>query len=89
MRRMRTRFRGSRIEQLYSPRQVWWSFNFARRQGRAKTSMFYRQAHTPIFCLLRGDFQVFTPQGRHVAPMRLKFGVEDPQTWKFYPIFWI
>jgi len=38
-----------------------------------------RAAHTPVFRLLGGggNFEVFAPQGRHVALMGVKFGLME------------
>ena len=46
-----------------------------------RTFAFYRQdlpqAALPVFRLLTSDFGVFRPQGRHVAPIKVKFGREE------------
>jgi len=42
------------------------------------TGSIARSANLPVFSLLRGPImRVFAPQGRHVAPMGVKFGMEE------------
>ena len=36
-----------------------------------------RSANLPVFNLLRPILRFFAPQGRHVAPMGVKFGTEE------------
>ena len=43
-------------------------------------SHFYQQLHedyTPVFPLLKVILRFFAPQGQHVAPMKVKFDVEE------------
>jgi len=36
------------------------------------------QAALPVLFLLTADFWVFRPEGRRVAPIKVKFGMEEP-----------
>jgi len=45
-----------------------------------------RSANLPVFSLLRGRFlRFFAPHGRHVAPMGVKFGMEEGTEGQFRP----
>jgi len=41
------------------------------------TGSIARSANLPVFSLLRGRFEVFRPAGATVAPMGVKFGMEE------------
>jgi len=41
------------------------------------TGIMARSAKLRHLSYLEGDFEVFRQQGRHVAPMGVKFGLED------------
>ena len=45
--------------------------------GQIITGSIARNASLPVFNLLRGRLRFFARQGRHVAPMGVKFGVEE------------
>jgi len=65
-----------------TPRSTWHSCTDEHIQsGRYScyfvTGSIARSANLPVFSLLRGRLRFFAPQGRHVAPMGVKFGTEE------------
>jgi len=48
-----------------------------REQRRFHYRQHCAKRKAPVFNLLRGRFEVFRPEGRYVAPTKVKFGMEE------------
>jgi len=64
-----------------SPCKISWKSRNARRRERTKCDFFTVRICRRQLCRYcfysRADFEVFRPQGRHVAPIKVKFGREE------------
>jgi len=65
--------RGAATGNARSPTLIW-SYTLEKKSAVISSSLKdvtgrMRAAYTPVCKLLKGDFELFAPQGRHVVPM--------------------